>query len=139
MLGSPDAGRAPGQPARPFIFDTGLAPAAAAAALAALASSGDTRAAGAWSGNGCAALAGALGVPASAGAVLSVPMPSPQVALAAQAAAREDGSGWAASGRRRCPTASPGCGSPASAGIPDADWARAADVLARVVKEHGAR
>ncbi|MEI7058962.1 8-amino-7-oxononanoate synthase [Nocardioides sp. CCNWLW239] len=71
--------------ARPFIFDTGLAPAAAAAALAAariarsrpdLADTIRARVAG---------LAATLGVPAPAGAVLSVPMPSPEAAVAAQA------------------------------------------------------
>ncbi|WP_164702212.1 8-amino-7-oxononanoate synthase [Modestobacter sp. KNN46-3] len=69
--------------ARPFIFDTGLNPPAAAAALAALhvlqREPDRVTAVGA-----CAqALAAAAGVPAPAGAVLSVPMPSPAEALAA--------------------------------------------------------
>ena len=69
--------------ARPFIYDTGLAPAAAGASLGALRvlqeepqRAGRVRAAS-------AALAGACGVDAPAGAVLSVPMPGPREALAA--------------------------------------------------------
>jgi len=77
--------------ARPFIFDTGLAPAAAGAALAALRvlkaapELADTVRANA------AILAGAVGVAAPAGAVLSVPMPGPREALAAVATAAEHG------------------------------------------------
>jgi len=71
--------------ARPFIYDTGLAPAAAAAALAAL---GVLRSDPSLShrvlANG-ARLAAAAGVDAPAGAVLSLPMPSAEAALRAQA------------------------------------------------------
>lgn len=77
--------------ARPFIFDTGLAPASAGAALGALRHliahpelPGRTLAA-------AAAIADALGVEPSAGAVLSKPMPSPAEALAAVDAARAQG------------------------------------------------
>ena len=65
--------------ARPFIFDTGLAPAAAGAALEALRL---LRAGPELSDvvrDRMADLAAALGVAPAAGAVLSVPMPSPQV------------------------------------------------------------
>ena len=77
--------------ARPFIYDTGLAPAAAGAALAALAvmrrePSRITRV-----NEIAAALASACGVDAPAGAVLAVPMPSPQEAVAAVEKAAADG------------------------------------------------
>jgi len=70
--------------ARPFIYDTGLAPPAAGAALAALhvLDSEPERPARALE---CAArLAAAAGIDAPAGAVLSVPMAGPAEALAAQ-------------------------------------------------------
>lgn len=77
--------------ARPFIYDTGLAPAAAGAALAALRIltsapelADDVR-------RNAAILADAAGVQAPAGAVLSVPMPGPREALAAVRAAAEHG------------------------------------------------
>ena len=77
--------------ARPFIYDTGLAPAAAGAALAAL---GFSRPLRNWSAE-CAATLPAWPTPsgadAPAGAVLSVPMPGPREALAAVAAAAEHG------------------------------------------------
>lgn len=122
--------------ARPFIFDTGLAPAAAAGALAALremqarpelAHTVRTRVAG---------LADALGVVAPAGAVLSVPMSSPQAAVAAQAAALEAG---LRVGCFRPPSVPDGISRlriTATAGVPDDDWARAVEVLVALVKEH---
>jgi len=77
--------------ARPFIYDTGLAPAAAGSALAALRViiaapelAGRVRA-------HAAVLAGACGAGPPAGAVLSVPMPGPREALAAVAAAAGHG------------------------------------------------
>lgn len=77
--------------ARPFIYDTGLAPAAAGGALAALRvveSAPDLvdRVRG-----HAAILADAAGVGAPAGAVLSVPMPGPREALAAVATAAGHG------------------------------------------------
>lgn len=73
--------------ARPFIYDTGLAPAAAGAALAALRILKRTpELAGRVRAN-AAVLAAAAGVDAPAGAVLSVPMPGPREALAAAAVA----------------------------------------------------
>jgi 8-amino-7-oxononanoate synthase len=77
--------------ARPFIYDTGLAPAAAGAALAAL---GLIEAAPELAGRvrrNAAILADAVGVAAPAGAVLSVPVPGPREALAAVATAAEYG------------------------------------------------
>lgn len=69
--------------ARPFVYDTGLAPAAAGAASAALevirAEPGRVQRAR----RSAALLASACGVPDPAGAVLSVPMPGPLEALAA--------------------------------------------------------
>ena len=77
--------------ARPFIYDTGLAPAAAGGALAALrVVQADPGLAGRVRGN-AAILAGAAGVGAPAGAVLSVPMPGPREALAGVAAAAGHG------------------------------------------------
>jgi 8-amino-7-oxononanoate synthase len=77
--------------ARPFIYDTGLAPAAAGGALAALrVVQADPGLAGRVRGN-AAILADAAGVGAPAGAVLSVPMPGPREALAGVAAAAGHG------------------------------------------------
>ncbi|HRW20147.1 MAG TPA: aminotransferase class I/II-fold pyridoxal phosphate-dependent enzyme [Dermatophilaceae bacterium] len=77
--------------ARPFIYDTGLAPAACGAALAAI----DVLAAEPQLPKrvrtNAAVLAEACGVDPVAGAVLSVPMPGPDEALAAVARAREGG------------------------------------------------
>jgi len=91
VLGSPAVRDHLVNRARPFIYDTGLAPGAAGAAVAALrvieaapGLAGRVRA-------NAAILAGALGVAAPAGAVLSVPVAGPGEALAAVAAAAEQG------------------------------------------------
>ncbi|HET8960558.1 8-amino-7-oxononanoate synthase [Nocardioides sp.] len=121
--------------ARPFIYDTGLAPAAAGGALAALEMLMTRPELPALVHTRATALAGALGVSAPEGGVLSVPMPSPQVAVAAQAAALEDG---VRVGCFRPPSVPDGISRlrvTTSAGIPDAEWARAAAVLGQVVKE----
>ena len=121
--------------ARPFIYDTGLAPAAAGGALAALELLMTRPELPALVHTRATALAGALGVSAPEGGVLSVPMPSPQVAVAAQAAALEDG---VRVGCFRPPSVPDGISRlrvTTSAGIPDAEWARAAAVLGQVVKE----
>jgi 8-amino-7-oxononanoate synthase len=77
--------------ARPFIYDTGLAPAAAGAALAALRIIEATpELAGRVHAN-AALIAGACGVGPPAAAVLSVPVPGPREALAAVAAAAAQG------------------------------------------------
>jgi len=122
---------------RPFVFDTGLAPAAAGAALEALR---QLRARPELSDvvrRRMADLAAALGVAPAAGAVLSVPMPSPRVALAAQARALAQG---VTVGCFRPPSVPDGISRlriTVSAGIPESDWVRAMDVLVAVVKEYG--
>lgn len=73
--------------ARPFIFDTGLAPAAAGAALGALRRFVADPAMVARVRDAAARIADALGVERPAGAVLSAPMPGPKQALAAVARA----------------------------------------------------
>ncbi len=77
--------------ARPFIYDTGLAPAAAGAALTALqVLQAEPQLAARVRAN-AATLAAACGVDPVAGAVLSVAMPGPEQALAAVARARAQG------------------------------------------------
>ena len=81
-------------------------------------------------------LADALGVVTPDGAVLSLPMPSPQLAVAAQAAALDEG---VRVGCFRPPSVPDGVSRlriTVNAGLADADWAHAVDVLSRVVKEH---
>ncbi len=81
-------------------------------------------------------LADALGVVTPDGAVLSIPMPSPQAAVAAQAAALAEG---IRVGCFRPPSVPDGISrlrATASAGIAEPDWDRAVDVLVAVVKEH---
>jgi 8-amino-7-oxononanoate synthase len=77
--------------ARPFIFDTGLNPAATAGALAALRILEEEPERVAAVHTCAAALAGAAGVPVPAGAVLSVPADSPEQAVAAAARFLEHG------------------------------------------------
>ncbi|GAA1522359.1 8-amino-7-oxononanoate synthase [Nocardioides humi] len=122
--------------ARPFIFDTGLAPAPTAGALAALRAVRSRPGLGALVRERVAALADVLGVVAPAGAVLSVPMSSPQAAVAAQAAALEAG---LRVGCFRPPSVPDGISRlriTVTAGVADDDWARAVDVLVALVKEH---
>jgi 8-amino-7-oxononanoate synthase len=71
--------------ARSFIYDTGLAPAAAGAALAAIAAIDHDPGLALRVRANAAFLAEACGVRPPAGAVLSVPMPGPREALAAVA------------------------------------------------------
>jgi len=77
--------------ARPFIYDTGLAPAAAGAARAALGVIGDEPERVARVREVARALAKAGGVPEADGAVLAIAMPGPLEAVAAVAAAAERG------------------------------------------------
>ncbi len=77
--------------ARPFIYDTGLTPAAAAAAREALAVVADEPGRVERVNRTAAALAEAVAVERPAGAVLSVPMGGPEEALAAQAACAAEG------------------------------------------------
>jgi 8-amino-7-oxononanoate synthase len=136
VLGSPELVEHLVNKARPFIFDTALAPAAAAAALAALGVLSErTELPGIVRGR-VVDLAAALGVEPPAGAVLSVPMPSPRVALTAQAAAADHG---VRVGCFRPPSVPDGVSRlriTVNAGVPEQDWARACEVLVAVVKEH---
>jgi 8-amino-7-oxononanoate synthase len=77
--------------ARPFIYDTGLAPAAAGAALGALRVIQSQPELVGRVRDIAAALASACGVDRPAGAVISVPMPSPLTALAAVTIAASHG------------------------------------------------
>jgi 8-amino-7-oxononanoate synthase len=77
--------------ARPFIYDTGLAPSAAGAALAALRVLQAFPELAVRARANAAILAEAAGVDAPAGAVLSVPVPGPREALAGVAAAARHG------------------------------------------------
>lgn len=137
VLGSPGLVEHLVNQARPFIFDTGLAPAAAGGALAALRVLAGAPELSSLVRSRVADLAAALSVQTPAGAVLSVPMPSPQVALAAQAAALDEG---VRVGCFRPPSVPDGISRlriTTNAGVPDADWSRAAAVLGQVVKEFG--
>ena len=123
--------------ARPFIFDTGLAPTSAAAALAALEELRARPELSVLVRGRVHDLAAALGVDPPAGAVLPVPMPSPRVALAAQAAALAQG---VRVGCFRPPSVPDGVSRlriTAGLGVGAEDWSRATDVLVAVVKEHG--
>lgn len=135
VLGSPELREHLVNRARPFIFDTGLAPAAAGAALAALRVVARAPELPVRVRTRVADLSAALGAEPSTGAVLSVPMPSPQVALAAQGAALEQG---VRVGCFRPPSVPDGVSRlriTASAGPSDEQWARATEVLVAVVKE----
>jgi 8-amino-7-oxononanoate synthase len=122
--------------ARPFIFDTALAPASAAAALAALRVLRARPELATMVHDRVRTLADALGVVTPDSAVLSIPMPSPQAAVAAQAAALAEG---IRVGCFRPPSVPDGVSrlrATASAGIPEGDWDRAVEVLVAVTKEH---
>ncbi len=119
--------------ARPFIYDTGLAPPAAAGALAALRHLAARPALASVVGSRITALAAALGVPTPAGAVLSVPMASPQAALAAQAEALAGGIRVGCFRPPSTPDGSSRLRITASAGLSDQEWARAMAVLQQVV------
>lgn len=115
--------------ARPFIFDTGLAPASTAAALAAVRVARVEAALAATIRVRVDALADRLVVDRPAGAVLSVPMPSPGDALAAQADLLEEG---IRVGCFRPPSVPDGVSRlriTASAGVSDGDWERATKAL----------
>ena len=122
--------------ARPFIFDTGLAPASAGAALEALRQLRARPELAHTVRRRMDDLAAALGVAPSAGAVLSVPMSSPQAAVTAQAAALAQG---VSVGCFRPPSVPDGISRlriTVGAGVPEAAWLRAVGVLVAVVKEH---
>jgi 8-amino-7-oxononanoate synthase len=122
--------------ARSFIYDTGLAPAAAAAALAALRIVRDDPMITRTVELRVQELAAALGVEPPHGAVISVPMPSPRAAVAAQAAARSHG---VLVGCFRPPSVPDGISRlriTVNAGVSEPDWDRAVEMLVAVVKEH---
>lgn len=136
VLGTPELVDHLVNTARPFIFDTALAPAAAGAALAALGVLHDRPGLPALVRARVDDLSSQLGVDAPAGAVVSLPMPSPQDAVAAQAAARAQG---VLVGCFRPPSVPDGISRlriTVSAGVPDAEWARAVTVLVGVAKEN---
>ncbi len=122
--------------ARPFIFDTGLAPAAAGAALAALRVLRSSPDLPRLVQRRILDLAASLGVEPSVGAVLSVPMPSASVAVAAQASALAQG---VRVGCFRPPSVPDGVSRlrvTVNAGLSEVEWDRAVGVLVSVVKEH---
>jgi 8-amino-7-oxononanoate synthase len=137
VLGSPAVREHLINRARPFIYDTGLAPAAAGAALAALEVIKAAPELADRVRRNAAFLADAAGVAAPAGAVLSVPMPGPREALAAVAAAAECG---LRIGCFRPPSTPDGVSRlrlTAHAHHTDEDLAVAADVLRRVISALG--
>lgn len=119
--------------ARPFIFDTALAPASTAGALAALRVLRRRPDLPEIIAIRVAEVTAALGVEAPAGAVLSVPMGSPQGALAAQAACLEQG---VRVGCFRPPSVPDGISRlriTTNAGVSEKDWHRAVAVIGEVV------
>jgi 8-amino-7-oxononanoate synthase len=117
--------------ARPFIFDTGLSPMAAAGAFAAIEVLADEpEHLDALRAN-AAALADGLAVPRPAGAILTVPMPGPREAVATAQRCAEAG---VRIGCFRPPSVPDGISRlriTARATLIDSDVARALDVLAR--------
>lgn len=121
--------------ARSFIFDTGLAPAAAAAALAALGLVRDEPERVHAVREVAARLAAACGVRPPAGAVLSVPMAGPRQAVAAAERCAAEG---VRIGSFRPPSVPDGISRlrlTARADIDSADLDRAVEVIATAVKE----
>ena len=136
VLGSPAVVEHLVNRARPFIFDTALAPAAAGAALEALRIARADPSLAACVRERVLDLAAVLGVEPPDGAVLSVPMPSPQVAVAARDACLAAG---VRVGCFRPPSVPDGISRlriTVSAGVPEDAWARAVETLVAVVKEH---
>ncbi|KQZ69677.1 8-amino-7-oxononanoate synthase [Nocardioides sp. Root151] len=122
--------------ARPFIFDTALAPAPTAGALAALRHLVAHPELPRAIHDRVATLGQALEVDLPAGAVLSVPLGAPRVAVAAQAACLAEG---IRVGCFRPPSVPDGVSRlriTCNAGLPEAHWQHATDVIGRVVKEH---
>jgi 8-amino-7-oxononanoate synthase len=136
VLGSPGLVHHLVNRARPFIFDTGLAPAATGGALAALRLLRSQPELPARVVARVDGLSRRLDVDRPAGAVLSVPMDSPQAALTAQAECLEHG---VRVGCFRPPSVPDGISRlrvTTSAGVTDEAWDRAGDVLATVVEGH---
>jgi len=122
--------------ARPFVFDTALAPAATAAALAAVRLLGDAPELPALIARRTAELARLLDVPVPGGAVVSVTLPSAAAAVAAAAACADRG---VRVGCFRPPSVPDGVSRlriTVNAGVPDAEWERAVRIVLGVVREH---
>jgi 8-amino-7-oxononanoate synthase len=122
--------------ARPFIFDTALAPAPTAGALAALRLLVEQPSRVSLIHERVADLCDRLRVERPAGAVVSVPMATPRLALEAQAAAYAEG---VRVGCFRPPSVPDGISRlriTTNAGVSDGDWHRAEDVLAKVVEAY---
>ncbi|BBH18153.1 8-amino-7-oxononanoate synthase (BioF) [Nocardioides baekrokdamisoli] len=122
--------------ARPFIFDTGLAPASAAAALGALRLLEADADATDRIRRRVEGFASRAGVEAPAGAVTSIPMPTPQAALAAAEACAAEG---VRVGCFRPPSVPDGISRlrvTANAGLSDEDWQRATDIVIKVAEAH---
>lgn len=120
--------------ARPFIFDTALAPAASAGALAALRHLAADPMLPETIHRRVAQLGRALDVPLPTGAVLSVPMASPREAVAARDELLDEG---IRVGCFRPPSVPDGISRlriTCNAGVPEADWERAVDVVTKVVR-----
>ncbi len=118
--------------ARPFVFDTGLAPPATAAAHAALELLLDDPELATRVRARAAELATGCGVPATAGAIVPVPMPGPEEAVEVRRRAREAG---VLVGAFRPPSVPDGMSRlrlTARATLTDAQVARALEVLDRV-------
>lgn len=118
--------------ARPFIYDTGLAPAAAGAATESLGILASDPSAVARLRHVAQELGSAVGQH-PAGAVMSVPMAGPAEALAAQAACRTEGILVGCFRPPSTPDGSSRLRITASARLTDADLARATSVLKEVL------
>lgn len=133
VLGSAALARHLVNRARPFIFDTALAPAPAAGALAALRELRSRPELPSTIHRRVAGLGRTLGVDLPCGAVLSVPMSSPRAALEARAGCLDAG---VRVGCFRPPSVPDGISRlriTCNAGVRDADWQQASDVIAKVV------
>lgn len=122
--------------ARPFIFDTGLAPASAAAALAALRLLEADPDAPHRIRRRVDAFAAEVRVEVPAGAVTSIPMPTPQAALAA---AEECAAEGVRIGCFRPPSVPDGISRlrvTANAGLSDDDWARATEIVIKIAESY---
>ncbi|MCB1239131.1 MAG: aminotransferase class I/II-fold pyridoxal phosphate-dependent enzyme, partial [Tetrasphaera sp.] len=119
--------------ARPFIYDTGLAPAAAGAALGALDALASEPDRPKRLHDKAARLAAALGIDTPAGGVMSVPMPGPEEALAAVARAAEQGVRIGCFRPPSTPDGSSRLRLTANAGLSDTDLDRASAILEDLV------
>lgn len=132
ILGSPAVIDQVINTARPFIYDTGLAPAAAGAATEAIAILASDSARVERLRQVARDLGAAVGA-SPAGAVMSVPMPVPDEALAAQATCRAAGVLVGCFRPPSTPDGSSRLRITASARLSDADLARALDTLGEVL------